>query len=70
MGLIVAAAYAPTLDAEEETNDSARSGDMLIVAGVRDANFIPADLAKRHTLCKVTLGSRCANEDRLVNATF
>ncbi len=70
MDLIVAAAYVPTLDAEEETNDSAPSGDMLIVAGVWDAKFIPADLAKRHILCTVTLGSRCANEERLVNATF
>ncbi len=78
VNLTVVAAYAPTLDAAEEANDSlydylqdavdrVTAGDMLIVAGDWNARPGPVDTATRHILGKFTVGTRCAYGDRLVN---
>ncbi len=78
VNLTVIAVYAPKLDATEEAKDSFYDdlqdavdrvpvGDMLIVAGDRNARPGLVDMSTRHTLGKFTVGMRCANGDRLVN---
>ncbi len=78
MNLTVVTVYAPTLHAAEEARDSFNdeiqdivgrvpTGEMLIVAGDWKARPGPMDKAARHILGKVSVGTRCANDDRLVN---
>ncbi len=76
--LTVIAVYVPTLDAGEKTNDSfyddlqdavdrVPTGHMLIVAGDWNARPGAVDPATWHILGKFAVGTRCVNDDRLVN---
>ncbi len=46
---------------------SAPTGEILIVAGDGNARPGPVDMAARHILGKLALGTRCTNGDRLAN---
>ncbi len=78
--LTATTAYAPKLDAAEDAKDSfyndlqdtvdrVPAGDILIDAGDWNTRPDPVDMATRHILRKIALGTRCANSDRLVNFT-
>ncbi len=78
MNRTVASVYASTLDAGDEAKNSfyddrlgviniAPTGVLLIVVKDWNARPCPANMATRHILGKLALGSKCAKGDRLAN---